>query len=45
MPRGGAPHGRHGVRISMGNKSYRIEDASLEDLRSLLDEVEDLTQG
>jgi hypothetical protein len=29
----------------MGNKSYRIEDASLEDLRSLLDEVEDLTQG
>ena len=33
------------VRISMGDKSYRIEDASLEDLRSLLDEVEDLTQG
>ncbi len=29
----------------MGNKSYRIEDASLEDLRSLLDEVEDLDQG
>ena len=33
------------ARISMGDKSYRIEDASLEDLRSLLDEVEDLAQG
>jgi hypothetical protein len=33
------------VRISMGDKSYTVEDASLEDLRSLLDEVEDLAQG
>ena len=33
------------ARISMGNESYRIENASLEDLRSLLDEVEDLAQG
>jgi hypothetical protein len=31
--------------ISMGDKSYTIEDASLEDLRSLLDEVEDVAQG
>jgi hypothetical protein len=29
----------------MGDKSYMLEDASLEDLRSLLDEVEDLAQG
>jgi hypothetical protein len=33
------------ARISMGHKSYTIEDASLEDLISLLDEVEDLAQG
>jgi hypothetical protein len=34
-----------GARISMGDTSYRIEDASLEDLRALLDEVEALAQG
>jgi len=33
------------ARISMGDKSYRLEDASLEDLRLLLDEVEELAQG
>jgi hypothetical protein len=36
---------RMGARISMGDNSYRIEAASLEDLCSLLDEVEDLAQG
>jgi hypothetical protein len=29
-----------GARISMGDESYRIEDASLEDLLSLVDEAE-----
>ena len=34
-----------GARISMGDNSYTIEAASLEDLCSPLDEVEDLAQG
>jgi hypothetical protein len=33
------------THISMGGRSYTIEDASMEDLLSLLDEVEKLTSG
>jgi hypothetical protein len=33
------------TRISMGGRSYTIEDASLEDLLSLLDEAEKLASG
>ena len=33
------------TRISMGGRSYTIEDASLEDLLSLLDEAERLATG
>ena len=33
------------AKISMGGKSYTIEDASLEDLLSLLDEAEGLARG
>jgi hypothetical protein len=33
------------TRISMGGRSYTIEDASLDDLLSLLDEAEKLASG
>jgi hypothetical protein len=33
------------TRISMGGRSYTIEDASLKDLLSLLDEAEKLASG
>ena len=33
------------ARINMGERSYMIEDASLEDLLSLLDETEKLASG
>jgi hypothetical protein len=33
------------ARISVGGESYMIEDASLEDLLSLLDEAERLDSG
>ena len=33
------------ARISMGGRSYSIEDASLKDLLSLLDEAEKLASG
>ena len=33
------------ARISMGEESYTIEDASMEDLLSLVDEVEALASG
>ena len=34
-----------GVRVSVGGRSYTIEDASLEDLLSLVDEAEGLVSG
>jgi hypothetical protein len=33
------------ARISVGESSYRIEDASMDDLLSLVDEAEDLLSG
>jgi hypothetical protein len=34
-----------GVRVSMGGRSYTIEDASMDDLLSLVDEAEGLISG
>jgi hypothetical protein len=34
-----------GVRVSVGGKSYTIEDASMDDLLSLVDEAEGLISG
>jgi len=33
------------ARVSVAERSYRIEDASLEDLLSLVDEAETLASG
>jgi len=33
------------ARVSVGDRSYRIEDATMEDLLSLVDEVEELVSG
>jgi len=33
------------ARVSVGESSYRIEDATMEDLLSLVDEVEELVSG
>jgi hypothetical protein len=33
------------ARVSVGGRSYTIEDASIEDLLSLVDEAEDLVSG
>ena len=33
------------ARVSVGDRSYRIEDATMEDLLSLVDEAEELVSG
>jgi hypothetical protein len=33
------------ARVSVGDRSYRIEDATMEDLLALVDEAEDLVSG
>jgi hypothetical protein len=33
------------ARVSVGGNSYRIEDATMEDLLSLVDEAEELVSG
>jgi hypothetical protein len=33
------------ARVSVGERSYRIEDASMEDLLALVDEAEELVSG
>ena len=33
------------ARVSVGDRSYEIEDASMEDLLALVDEAEDLASG
>jgi hypothetical protein len=33
------------ARVSVGDRSYRLEDATMEDLLALVDEAEDLVSG
>ena len=45
MPHGSALTDSMAARVSVGDRSYRIEDATMEDLLSLVDEAEELVSG